>query len=65
MTKEVILSKAIRLLSLNVGSRLWAKEALNISENGRLKTKEEIGSAGFDIRVESMKLEERYIVFDK
>ena len=59
VTREVVLSRAIKLLNLEKSPKQWAIEALNISKKGRLKTKKEIGDAGFDIRVESKKLEER------
>ncbi len=62
VTKEVILSKSIKLLKLSVGAKSWSEDTLEFSESGRLTTKEELASAGFDIEVESKNLARKYLL---
>ena len=61
VTKEVVFSTAIELFDLNVGATQWAKKTIVMGNTGRIETRSDIKAAGFDIRVESRKLEERYL----
>ena len=60
VTKEVVLSKAIELLSLNIGVKSWAVKTITLGSDGRLATRSDVESAGYDIRLESCKLRNLY-----
>ena len=61
VTKEVILSKTIKLLELDNDLERWTEEILKISENSRYRTKKEIENVGFNIEVENRMLCELYL----
>ena len=58
VTQEVVLSKVVTLLSLEIGVGAWCKEVLKFSSKGRIETREELEKSGFDISVECSKLED-------
>ena len=57
VTKEIVLSKAIELLSLNNSKEQWAEKAIKVGVIGRIQTRIDIEKIGFDIKVVSKKLE--------
>ena len=61
VTKEVVFSKAIELLSLDSGVRKWSSKVIEMGCNKRFYTRKDIERVGFDVQVESKKLESFYI----
>lgn len=57
VTKEIVLSKAIELLSLNSSKEQWAEKAIKVGVKGRIQTRIDIEKIGFDIKVVSKTLE--------
>ena len=53
----------ILFIDLSVGDKHWAEKTIAMGSKGRIETKSDIEAAGFDIRVESRKLEECYLRF--
>lgn len=58
---EVKISNYISFIDLNTNIKVWSEECIKISRMERKQAKCKILKAGFDISVESSKLEERYI----
>ena len=51
----------IIFIDLSIGDKQWAEKTIVMGTVGRNETRDDIEAAGFDIRVESRKLEERYL----
>lgn len=64
VTKEVVFSDAIKLLDLRVGFARWVYEIIARGTAARIETRRDIEAAGFDISVESRKLEETYLLME-
>ena len=60
---EVKISNNINFIKLSDKIKKWSDEVIKIGSKSRWETKEEIVAYGFDIRVESRKLEESYMFF--
>ena len=61
VTKEIVFSKVVKQLSLKIGVKQWAKNIVQMKNDVRFDTSSEVGSAGFDICVESKKMNKMFL----
>ena len=60
VSKEIKLSTSIKQIPLNGGVKVWADEILNSEKLRNIKAKQELQSAGYDIKIEAKKLQQWY-----
>ena len=61
VTKEILVSKSIKQLSLDSGATSWASKAINTKRENIGKITRTINNAGFDIEHEARNIQEQYI----
>lgn len=65
VTREILISKAVKLLSIDEGVEHWYDAVLKCEKQGRLDITGDFADKGFDIAVEAKKLEKWYLGKDE
>jgi len=60
ISKEVLLTDTAQMMSLKLGKQMWKKAILNRNVVRNINSEKQVREAGFDIKVESKKLEKIY-----
>lgn len=64
VTKEILVSDIITLIPLNIGHKRWTEETLDANRTSTADTLQRVQSYGFDIRIESGKLQVCYYILN-